>query len=72
MYSIYVVYKEKRNSKPKILYFSKTYIDELLKLNKKKPPIPYEYDILDIGIGDIFGEKFKEKYNINEIKEESG
>lgn len=71
MYSIYIVYKEKAKSKPKILYLSKIYVDEILKLNKKKPPIPYEYEILDIGIGDVFEEKFKEKYNINEITDKS-
>lgn len=66
MIDIFVVYKKKSNSKPILEKFENFKLDEILSETKRKPIIDYKFEILDIGVGSIFEEKFKEKYSIND------
>jgi hypothetical protein len=38
-------------------------VDDILDAKKRKPPIPHENEILEIGVGN-FEEKYKKKYNL--------
>ena len=60
-----VVYKEKTKGKEKLTLFEDTNIDDILDINKRKPLLSYDYEILYIGVGLTLQEKAK---NIYEIK----
>jgi hypothetical protein len=61
---IWVVHKgSKKNSKIIIEVFKNMRVDDIIDANKRKPPIPHENEILEIGVGE-FGEKYKKKYNL--------
>lgn len=60
-----VVYKESKKSKEKISIFIENSIDDLLNMSKKKPLLPYDYEILYVGIGEAFKDRCIEEYNIN-------
>lgn len=59
---IYVVYKKPRAKKLRIAEFIGYSIDEILDGNKRKPPIPHNYEIVDMGIGSSFFGRFKNKH----------
>ncbi len=59
---IFVVYKKPRAKKLRIARFDGYGIDEIIDGNKRKPPLPHDYEIVDIGIGGSFYERFKAKY----------
>lgn len=63
---IIVVYKKPRGKKHylKVLFGN---IDDIIDGNKRKPPIAHEYEIIKIGWGKSFIEKYKEEYKIKEI-----
>ena len=58
-----VVYK-KPTGKKYYLYTTESEIDELLSNSKRKPLIPNNYEIVDMGIGESFIEQFTKQYNI--------
>ena len=58
-----VVYK-KPTGKKYYLMTTETEIDEVLSNSKRKPLIPNNYEIVDMGIGESFIESFKKQYNI--------
>jgi hypothetical protein len=60
-----VVYKEKTKGKEKLTLFEDTDIDDLLNINKRKPLLSYDYEILYIGVGLSLQDRAK---NIYEIK----
>lgn len=63
---IWVVYKgTRKNAKVQIECFENITVDEILVPNKRKPLIPDSYEILDIGIGETFGNIYKKKYKID-------
>lgn len=59
---IFVVYKKPRAKKLRMGRFDGYNIDEILDGKKRKPPLPHEYEIIDVGIGASFFGKYKEKY----------
>ncbi len=61
-----VVYKRPRGRKYflKVLYMD---IEHIIDSNKRKPPIPHENELIEIGWGESFIEKYMEEYNIKEI-----
>ena len=65
---IYVVHKPKRAKKWRLTRIENKLVDDILAMNKRKPLIPYNHDIEIIGVGEIFEEKYKEKYKIKEIE----
>ena len=58
-----VVYK-KPTGKKYYLYTTESEIDEVLSNSKRKPLIPNNYEIVDMGIGESFIEQYKKQYNI--------
>jgi len=39
-------------------------IDEIINSRKRNPLLPNNYEIVEIGIGESFIEKYKKEYNI--------
>ena len=58
-----VVYK-KPIGKKYYLLTTESEIDEVLSNSKRKPIIPNNYEIVDMGIGESFIEQFTKQYNI--------
>jgi hypothetical protein len=58
-----VVYK-KPTGKKHYLFTTESEIDEVLNSSKRKPLIPNNFEIVDMGIGEAFVEQFKKQYNI--------
>jgi hypothetical protein len=58
-----VVYK-KPTGKKYYLMTTESEIDEVLSNSKRKPLIPNNYEIVDMGIGESFIESFKKQYDI--------
>ena len=65
MQDVVVVNKgQRKNSKIYIHIFKNVRVDDILDTNKRKPLIPYENEILEIGVGSSFEEKYRKKYNL--------
>lgn len=58
-----VVYK-KPTGKKHYLLTTESEIDEVLSNSKRKPLIPNNYEIVDMGIGESFIKQFKKQYDI--------
>ena len=58
-----VVYK-KPTGKKYYLLTTESEIDEVLSNSKRKPLIPNNYEIVDMGIGEAFIKQFKKQYDI--------
>ena len=62
---IVVVHKgPRKNSKIKLEIFENTRVDDIISSTKRKPLIPKENEILDLGVGSSFIEKYKHKYKL--------
>lgn len=62
---VVVVHKgPRKNSKIKLEIFENTRVDDIISTTKRKPLIPKENEILDLGVGDSFVEKYKKKYKL--------
>ena len=58
-----IVYK-KPSGKKHYLYTTESEIDEVLSNSKRKPLIPNNYEIIDMGIGESFIKQFTKQYDI--------
>lgn len=63
---IVVVYKKskRKNAKKYLEVFEDTIVDELINERKKKPLLPEKYELVEIGLGESFVDRYKEKYKI--------
>lgn len=62
---IVVVHKgPRKNSKINIEIFTNIRVDDIIDGNKRKPPIPHQNEILEIGVGSKFEKKYREKYKL--------
>jgi len=62
---VVVVHKKPRkNAKIHLEVFQNTRVDDIISSAKRKPLIPKEHEILDIGVGNGFFEKYKKKYKL--------
>jgi hypothetical protein len=62
---IVVIHKgPRKNSKIYIDIFTNSRVDDIIDGKKRKPLIPHENEILDIGVGESFVEKYKKKHKI--------
>ena len=62
---IVVVHKgPRKNSKVILDVFENTRVDDIISTTKRKPLIPKENEILDIGVGISFVERYKKKYKL--------
>lgn len=63
--SVIVVHKgPRKNSKIILQSFENTRVDDIINTRKLKPLIPNENEILEIGVGDSFIERYKKKYKL--------
>ncbi len=60
-----VVFKKRK--KTFISTFSNVIIDDILDSSKRKPLIPNEYEIVDIGIGKSFIERYMKQWKVTKI-----
>lgn len=62
---VVVVHKgPRKNSKIQIQQFENVRVDDVINGNARKPIIPHENEILEIGVGSGFYEKYKKKYKL--------
>jgi len=65
MPEIVVVHKRPRkNGKIFLEVFENTRVDDIIVTTKRKPLIPKENEILELGVGISFVEKYKKKYKL--------
>lgn len=71
---IAVVYKTiyRKKEKYHLVVFQDILVDDIIDGNKRKPLIPNDAEILEIGVGSTFEPRYRKKYNIIEsVLEES-
>ena len=62
---VVVVHKKPRkNAKIQLEVFENARVDDIISSANRKPLIPKEHEILDIGVGNGFFEKYKKKYKL--------
>ena len=62
---IVVVHKKPRkNGKVFLDIFENTRVDDVLSTTKRKPLIPKENEVLEVGVGISFVERYKKKYKL--------
>lgn len=59
-----VTYRKRKGGKVYLEVFENMRVDDIISSTKRKPPIPHNYEILDIGVGEKFEQEFKEKYKL--------
>ena len=57
----------KKRKKTFISTFSNVIIDDILDSSRRKPLIPNEYEIVDIGIGKSFVERYMKQWKVTKI-----
>jgi hypothetical protein len=67
---ISVVYKTVYRKKETIHLevFHDVLVDDIIDPNKRKPLVPKDAEILEIGVGTNFEDKYRGKYKITEVK----
>ena len=53
-----------KNSKIQLDIFTDMRVDDIIDGNKRKPPIPIENEILEIGVGSGFEKRYRQKYKL--------
>lgn len=61
---IVVAYQKRKNGKVYLEVFNNVRVDDIIDGRKRKPVIPDNYEILDIGVGSDFEERYKKKYKL--------
>lgn len=61
---IVVVYQKRKGGRAYMEVFTNLRVDDIIDTKKRKPPIPHNYEILDIGVGESFVDRYKAKYKI--------
>lgn len=63
--TVVVVHKgPHKNSKIELNIFTDIRVDDIIDSNKRKPPIPHDHELLEIGVGSAFEKRYKEKYKL--------
>jgi hypothetical protein len=61
---VVVVYQKRKGGKHYMEIFRNLRVDDIIDAKKRKPPIPHNYEISDIGVGEAFVERYKQKYKL--------
>ena len=64
---IVAVYGLEKSKKRMLSVFEGLLVEDIVGSTKRKPPIPNEYTIFDVGIGKSFITRYMKQYNITEI-----
>ena len=64
---IVVVYKKSTGKKIYIRVFEDIIIDDIIDSRKRRPPLPHNYQILEIGVGKSLIKSYQEQYNIKKV-----
>jgi len=59
-----VTYRKRKGGKVYLEVFENMRVDDIINQRKVKPPIPHQYEIVDIGVGAKFIKEYKEKYKL--------
>ena len=59
-----VTYRKRKGGKVYLEVFENMRVDDIINQRKVKPPIPHQYEIVDIGVGEKFIKEYKEKYKL--------
>lgn len=65
--TIVVIYKKSKRANAKVymqVFTDQRSPDNIINGHARKPLIPHEYEILDIGVGSNFIETYKKKYKL--------
>jgi hypothetical protein len=54
----------RKNAKPKLEVFTDTRIDDIIEIGKRRPIIPIDSKIIDIGVGKSFEMLYRKKYKL--------
>ena len=60
-----VVFRKSKRSKPQMVVYtkeSKINVDTVLDSAKRKPPIPHNYILDEVGVGESFVKHYQKKY----------
>jgi hypothetical protein len=66
---IVAVYGLENSKKRMLSVFEGLLVEDIVSSTKRKPPIPNEYIIVDVGVGKSFITRYMKQYHINEITE---
>jgi len=61
---VIVTYRKRKNGKVYLQRFENTRVDDIINGRKRNPLIPDNYEILEIGVGESFEERYKQKYKL--------
>jgi hypothetical protein len=61
---VVVTYRKRKGGKVYLEVFENMRVDDIINQRKVKPPIPHQYEIVDIGVGAKFIKEYKEKYKL--------
>lgn len=68
---IAVVFKKRKSSKPQMVVYTKDskikLPDTIIDSAKRKPPIPHNWIIEEIGVGESFVQAYQKKYKITKV-----
>jgi hypothetical protein len=67
---IVVVFKKRKTSKPQMVAYtekSRMTVDRIIDGAKRKPPIPNNWYLEEIGVGESFVKLYQEKYKISKV-----
>jgi hypothetical protein len=64
--TVVVVYKTVYRKKEKyhLEVFKNIRVDDIIDGKKRKPPIPHDVELVEIGVGASFEEKYRKKYKL--------
>jgi hypothetical protein len=61
---VVVVYRKRLNAKPEIAVFDDVNVDDIINSKKRKPIIPNEWLIDEVGVGESFIDYYSKKLKI--------
>lgn len=67
---IVVVFRKRKSSKPQMVVYSeesRMTVDRIIDNSKRKPPIPHNWYLDEIGVGESFVQAYKKKYSISKV-----
>lgn len=67
---IAVVFRKRKSSKPQMVVYTdatRMKVDTIIDSAKRKPPIPHNWYLDEIGVGESFVETYKKKYKITKV-----